>query len=125
MIFSAVLFGIAQTLFLLYFLYDMKVFSNLPNHGELLSFLAGVAMVGVVLSAESFFLSFAKLGKKKRFIHILPLVFAVVAEIISRVRLSKVAADGTDMAKEDETEINSEAVTENEEKDEIKSENKD
>ena len=52
-------------------------------------------------------------------------VFAVIAEIIARVRLSKVTSDGADLSKEDETTANSEAVTENEGKDEIKSENKD
>ena len=79
MIFSAVLFGIAQTLYLLYILYELKVFSNLPNHGEMLSFLAGIAMVGIILSAESFFLSLAKLGKKKKWFQLLPLVLAVIA----------------------------------------------
>ena len=52
-------------------------------------------------------------------------VFAVIAETIARVRLSKVTSDGADLSKEDETEENTESVTENEEKDEIKSENKD
>ena len=82
MTFSIILIGAAQNVYLLYVLYTLHVFDKLANKEELLAFLAGLSMIGLILSAEAIFLNYARIGEKKNKVYIVGFVLAIIATIL-------------------------------------------
>ena len=57
MIFAIVLFSLSSSLYFLYFLITSNKVSKVE---ELIALLTGLAMIGIILSLEAFFLNYAK-----------------------------------------------------------------